>query len=168
MVLFAFGLLFMTQTLFDLILTISVRAVVDRFRTLERMKLGTAMQHVILRQMIETLANFQDAFGGIMMLHLSWYTVHILETAFNILVQVRYGLYQVSLSFLPCLIGSWFKIYNIASGCDLLTKEIVQYVEYLNNCDVTLDKHSHERRVRLNMIEFSTSVNFALYYVYLH
>ena len=97
--------------------------------------------------MIEILEDFNMAFGGILTINLSFYTLDCMTETFSVVIFVSTKYFVIASIYALSITGSLFKIYNIASGCELLTSEVEDYVEYLDECDTKNEGHTSERRV---------------------
>lgn len=97
--------------------------------------------------MIDILDDFQMAFGAILTLNLSYYTIDCMTQTFYVIIFTADKNYFAALMYGLPIIGLLFKIYNIASGCDLLPREIEKYVEYLNESDARTQGHALGRKV---------------------
>ena len=141
--------IYTTHTVFELIFTISVETIINRIISAYA-TVGSVGVNLpaIIRKMIDVLEHFQTTFGGLLGLHLSFYTLELMMDTFQLII---YGSQKGDLLLLSTLIssilGSVFKIYNIVSCCDALTRQIVQYLENLNDFDSQINKKDPGRRV---------------------
>ena len=139
--------LHLTMSLYELIFTISIKTVVDRLKSEQLITRKSTKQQVILQQMVEVLNDFKTTFGGMLTLNLSFYTLDCMTETFSAVIFVSTKDFLLASIYALSITGSLFKIYNIASGCELLTTEVEDYVEYLDECDTKNEGHASGRRV---------------------
>ena len=139
--------LLIVQSMFDFLLTISFIAVKQRFSVLTDVIYGTHRHNSILSLMVEILAHFESTFGGILTLHLSFYTFDVLTKTFDIIILGSRGVTGITLVLMPSLIGTSLRIYHIVSVGDQLTKQVISYADHFDNCHIDTPIHSRERKV---------------------
>ena len=146
-----YGWLYMTMSVFEMILTVSIKAIRDHLKAAQMCIHDATKQQLILQNLIEVLDNFQLAFGGILTLNLSYYTIDCMTDTFYAIIFAAAKNFIATLIYVLLIIGLLFKLYNIASGCDLLAREIEEYVDYLNDGDARMQGHALGRKVSFHL-----------------
>jgi hypothetical protein len=139
--------LLIVQVMFDYLLTISFIAIKQRFGALTEVNFGDHKHNAMLSLIVDILAHFESTFGGILTLHLSFYTFDVLTKTFDIIILGARGYLGISLVVILSLIGTSLRIYHIVSVGEQLTKQVLSYTYHLDECNVNTLRDSRERKV---------------------
>ena len=134
------------QILFEVFVTESGLAIEKRLRRLTDISPNIETQNLALSSLVKIMETFQATFGGIMALHLSFYTIDILTALFTCIILVSRGNYLILISIFY-MIGRVVRVYNIVSVCDDLSHEVLKYSDHLEEIGIDMPENSREVKV---------------------
>ena len=104
-------------------------------------------QNLAMSLLVKIMETFGAAFGGVMALHLAFYTIDILTELFTCIIFTSRGDPWHILFSMFYLIGKAVRVYNIVSVCDQLSNEVLRYSDHLEEVSIDMTENSREDRV---------------------
>ena len=142
------------QILFEVLITISCLGIKRRIDKLMENPKTPEFQNREQRLLIEIIETFQATFGGIMALHLAFYTIDIFSEIFSTIILGSRGDYMHIIIAIFAVTGRVVRVYNIVSVCDDLSHSILKYVEHLEEVEVELPENNRDWKVLESYISF--------------
>ena len=145
-----------TRTLFEILFTMSANEVRNHFNDATTESTNGSNFVVTVQKRVEVQNNFGTCFGPILTLHILCYTLELMGDTFAIILWWSFGdqFLAVFFIFLPSIISSLVKIFNIVGQCSSLTDQINIYIEYLDDYHEKIPKKSPERGVSEMFFDF--------------
>ena len=136
------------QILFEVFITISCLGIKERLRRiLVEKSPNIKTQNLAISLLVKIMETFQATFGGVMALHLAFYTIDILTELFTCIILATRGDYWHILISIFYEIGRVVRVYNIVSVCDHLSHEVLRYSDHLEEIGIDMPENSREVKV---------------------
>ena len=136
--------IFMSTTIFEVILTISATTIRNRLKLVSMLDYTPIRTPEIAENITEILKKFHSAFGDILALNVLYYASESVVNIFRIALLSGESLEMVR------IISSVIKLYNITFRCGKLTNDVLKYGEHLTKQNTS--QNDTERRVKLFII----------------
>ena len=135
------------QILFEVFITASCLGIKQRLTLLMENSFHMKMQNLAISLLVNIMETFEATFGGVIALHLAFYTIDILTEVFTCIIITSRGDYWHIWIAIFHLVGRAVRIYNIVSLCDQLSHEISKYSDQLKEAGIDIPEDSRDGKV---------------------